>query len=366
MIRFSSDAPARVARPETYASVSDLRDLVFGFEIPEPPDVQIVVVDEEAGSRERIATYFTTLGHRVRAFGDGESAIDHLRAHPPHVLICADAMPRTSGRAIARVARALDPDVVVILLSSASQRPAPGDGDGERVVLKPVKLDDLGREVQGRYLRRAAQHHHRAMVQWMRGSIERNAAAIREVTLGSLTSLANAMDARSPHFRGHSTAVAEISAGVARKLGLNAEQVESIWTAGLLHDIGMIGIPDGLLDKPTRLSDEEERLVRAHPAVGASILSPMEHLGSVIDYVREHHERLDGSGYPDGKRAGEITLGGQIVGIAEAWTGLVEKRAYRDARTPQEAASVLREHVGAWFTPDVTEALVDVEIGAAV
>ena len=95
----------------------------------------------------------------------------------------------------------------------------------------------------------------------------------------------------------------------------------------------MIGVPDAVVEKPEALSPEELELIRAHCETGAAIIEPMKHLGSAVLYVREHHERWDGSGYPEKKKGDEISLGGQIVGIAEAWTGIIESRAYRDGRS---------------------------------
>ena len=175
--------------------------------------------------------------------------------------------------------------------------------------------------------------------------------------MGTLASLVNALEARSAHFVGHSESVATCAEEVARALDLADEEVEAIRTAGLLHDIGMIAIPDYLIDKREPLEPSEYETIQAHAAKGAEIMAPMIHMASSLGYVLEHHERVDGSGYPKGKKGDEISLGGQIVGLAEAWTAIVERRAYRPKLTRAEAMDTLQASAGRWFTEELLGAL---------
>ena len=153
------------------------------------------------------------------------------------------------------------------------------------------------------------------------------------------------------------------AAAVAQALDLPDDEIESIRTAGLLHDIGMIGVPEALIEKVETLTPSEVELIRSHCETGGAIIEPMQHLGPSRQYVCEHHERWDGSGYPDQKKGEEISLGGQIVGIAEAWTGIVESRAYRDGRSREEGYEILIQHQGEWFTEEVTTALIESDVG---
>ncbi|MEM7417958.1 MAG: HD domain-containing phosphohydrolase [Gemmatimonadota bacterium] len=230
-------------------------------------------------------------------------------------------------------------------------------------IKKPPEPVSLARAVQRAFHQTAAEQHHREMVRWMRLELDRRADAIREVTMSTLAALANALDLRSPHFHGHSRAVSMQAAAIAEAMGLDAGDVEAVRTAGLLHDVGMMAVPDALVEKADTLTDDEFQVIRSHCDRGVEILEPMQHLGPSIRYIHEHHERLNGSGYPAGKKGDEISLGGQIVGIAETWIAILESRAYRNGMTRDEGLTLLSELEGQWFSKEVTDALRRSDIG---
>jgi len=338
----------------------------FTFHIPEVEDIEVFVVDDEQVALKFLESGLEQEGHPVRSFSDPAEALDAMRTRPPEVLVTDLVMPVLSGVDLAREARTLDPDIGVVLVTGADEDEgitATERLDISSYLAKPVELRDLRRTVRHAYLERAARKHHQAMTSWMRQAMDRNEEAIREVTMGTLSSLMNALDARSPYFQGHSRAVAMQAAAVAQTLDLDETEVEEIRIAGFLHDIGMIGVPDSIVDKPDSLTEEEAARIRSHCSVGAAIIEPMKHLGSASRYILEHHERLDGSGYPAGKSGDEISTGGQIVGIAEAWTGILEGRAYREGREREEGMEILLMHQGRWFSQEITEALIESDVG---
>lgn len=355
-----------IATNPSTPSERELRDLGFSFHVPEIEDIDVLVVDDDKTSLTLMVAFLERIGHPVRSFSDPLDALDAIRAQPPKILVTDLVMPNLTGLELAEEARALDPDIGVILVTSYGD-----ESTAEAAVRlglsgylpKPIERSTLTRAVLRAFLRRAADDHHRAMVKWMDDALARNAQEIREVTLGTLTSLINALDARNSHFRGHSQAVAMQAAATAQALDLDEAEVEAVRTAGLLHDIGMIGVPDALVEKPAALTPAEVKIIRAHCETGAAIMKPMKHLGPSIHYVAEHHERWDGSGYPDGKSGDEISLGSQIVGIAEAWTAIIESRAYREGRSREEGMEILLAHQDEWFTEKVTLALIDSDVG---
>jgi putative nucleotidyltransferase with HDIG domain len=154
--------------------------------------------------------------------------------------------------------------------------------------------------------------------------------------------LINAMEAKSPYLRGHSHRVAAVAAGLATELALPDEEVEAIRLAGKLHDVGKIGVRESVLDKPGRLTAEEFTHVQEHVSIGLNILSPLDHLGRIRQYIAHHHERIDGSGYPAGLSGDSISLGGRILAAADVLDAITSPRAYRDALSLDKAIEVLK------------------------
>ena len=338
----------------------------FRFELPSTDSGEILIVDDDASSAALNQSILEAAGYRVSVFDLPSAVLANVRDDVPIVIVTDFDMPEMSGLELAEKAQEIDPEVRVILLTGS------GDEGTAQAALrmgvsdyikKPPEPVALARSVQRAFHQRAAEQHHRAMVAWMRVELDRRAEAIREVTLSTLTALANALDLRSPHFHGHSRAVSMQAAAIANALGMTNDEIEAIRTAGLLHDVGMMAIPDSLVEKEDALTDDEFEVIRSHCDRGVEILRPMKHLGDSIRYVHEHHERLNGTGYPTGKQGAEISVGGQIVGISEAWIAILESRAYRSGMPREEGLKMLQELSGQWFLPEVTEALQRADIG---
>ncbi|HXJ82428.1 MAG TPA: HD domain-containing phosphohydrolase [Candidatus Methylomirabilis sp.] len=171
-------------------------------------------------------------------------------------------------------------------------------------------------------------------------------ARLQRAIFQSLLGLANALEAKDPYTRGHSTRVAELAGRLALRLSLSSAETETIAHAALLHDIGKIGVPESLLRKAGTLTEQEWEVMRRHPVTGAQIVAPLEFFDDGAIIIRHHHERLDGSGYPDGLRGETIPLGARIVAVADTYDALTSKRSYRDRLTHTEALQVLHRESG--------------------
>ncbi|MEE4243680.1 MAG: HD domain-containing phosphohydrolase [Desulfopila sp.] len=170
---------------------------------------------------------------------------------------------------------------------------------------------------------------------------------------GTIEALARTVDAKSKWTSGHSERVAELSSRIARAMGLPGKDIEALQRGGLLHDIGKIGIPLAILDKPDRLTDQEYGEIKNHPSIGAKILEPIEAYQDIIPLVAQHHERYDGTGYPAGLKGGEISLGARIMAVADVWDALVSERPYREGWIQERARDLIVKSSGSHFDPDV-------------
>ena len=166
-------------------------------------------------------------------------------------------------------------------------------------------------------------------------------------------SLAHALDARDQYTAGHSHRVSQLSCAVASSLGLPSADVERIRIGALLHDIGKIGIADGVLQKPGRLTEEEFAIVRQHPVIGRRILEGVEGFAPFLGAVELHHENWDGSGYPHGQKACETPIDARIIHVADAYDAMTTDRAYRRGMTHEKAISILLENAGQQFDPRI-------------
>ena len=188
---------------------------------------------------------------------------------------------------------------------------------------------------------------------------------LQQASFQSLLGLANALEAKDVYTRGHSERVAALARRIALGAGVPPAAADVIAQAGLLHDLGKIGIPEGVLRKPGPLSDEEWGLMRRHPIVGAQIVAPLEFFAEGAIIVRHHHERHDGSGYPDGLRGELIPLGARIVAVADVYDALTSDRAYRPRLACPEAVRRLDAAAGQTLDARLTALCVDLTDGDA-
>jgi HD-GYP domain-containing protein (c-di-GMP phosphodiesterase class II) len=176
---------------------------------------------------------------------------------------------------------------------------------------------------------------------------------MRTLFISTVATLANAIDAKSPWTKGHSERVMGIAVRLAEEMKLPEEQVERIRLGGLLHDIGKIGVIEALLEKPEQLSEDEFPPIRLHPVKGVEILAPIEQLQDILPGIRHHHERFDGSGYPDGLRGEDIPLEARIIAVADAFDAMVATRPYKTGWTVARAREELQRCAGSQFDPRV-------------
>ncbi len=189
---------------------------------------------------------------------------------------------------------------------------------------------------------------------------------LKELFIGCLKALTNSIDAKDQYTRGHSERVAFISRWIAEQLGrvrpVSEKLIHHVYLAGLLHDIGKIGIGEEVLRKNGRLTDAEYAVIQSHPRIGASILSGIHQMEDIVPGVLGHHERMDGKGYPQGLKGDEISLVARIVSLADAFDAMTSKRVYRNAMTIQKALDIIEDGIGTQFDEEIARVFLDSDV----
>ena len=189
---------------------------------------------------------------------------------------------------------------------------------------------------------------------------------LKTLFIGSLKALTRSIDAKDQYTRGHSERVAFISRWIAERLAaeepLEEEQIHRVYLAGLLHDIGKIGIDEAVLRKKGKLTEQEYECIRKHPSIGAGILREIKQMHDIVPGVLYHHERIDGKGYPGGFVGEQIPLIGKIVGLADGFDAMTSKRTYRNARSVEQALEEIKKGLGTQFDERVARVFLDSDI----
>jgi HD-GYP domain-containing protein (c-di-GMP phosphodiesterase class II) len=191
-------------------------------------------------------------------------------------------------------------------------------------------------------------------------ALERERARLCDLSAATLQALVTALEAKDRFMAGHSIRVAELGASIAAQLGYSDEEVESVRLAGRLHDLGMISVGAEIISKDGSLSADEYAQIKQHPLVGFRLLAPFEHLREIAKYVRGHHERWDGTGYPDGLARDAIPPGARVLAAAETYDALVSARPFRERLSPERAAEIIGELAGTALDPEVCRGLMSV------
>ncbi|MEW6173733.1 MAG: HD-GYP domain-containing protein [Bacillota bacterium] len=188
-----------------------------------------------------------------------------------------------------------------------------------------------------------------------RQQAEERAHRLQEVFLGVISSLSRVLDARDPHTARHSQSVADYALAIAKEMGLSASQRETVYFAGILHDVGKIGISEQPLRKPGKLTPEEWEEIKKHPVLSYKILRDIPELEEIAVITLYHHERWDGGGYPYGVKEESIPLGARILCVADSYDAMISERVYKKAMPQERALSELKRCAGTQFDPEIVD-----------
>ncbi len=329
--------------------------------------VPVLVVDDEEPIRTALKKYLVQQQFEVYTAASGEEALEQLRRHKIGLMLCDIRMPGTSGVDLVPQAIEVEADLAILMLTAVNDATSAAlcmQRGAMDYLTKPIELADLGRAVQRALRRRDMLLENRHLNQWLKeevttrtAELQREQLRLGRISTATLEALVNALEAKDPYLRGHSARVADLSATVAAEVGLSDEEVEEVRVAGRLHDIGKIGTREAVMGKQGPLTPDEYEHIKQHVVIGSQILAPLTHLGPIIGYVRSHHERWDGTGYPDGLRGEAIPIGARVIGAAEVYDALSTSRPYQEKLSPDDAVARIAELSGTVLDPKVFEAL---------
>ncbi len=326
----------------------------------------VLVVDDDDSVRNAVGKFLHTRGYETLTASSGEDALEVLTGRTVSAVLLDVRLPGLSGVDLVPRVLAAEPDAALLMLTGVNDATSAAlcmQRGAMDYLIKPVDLANLERALERALARRGEQRERRRRQEDLteevaigREALRQERANVERISLATLDALVNALEAKDPYLRGHSARVAELSARVAAELGRSDADVETVRTAGRLHDIGDIGIREDVLAKQGPLSDAEFEHMKEHVLVGIRILAPLVHLQHVIGFVRSHHERWDGSGYPD-RLAGEaIPWGARVIGAVEIYDALTTPRPYQKTVTPLRALARLTDLAGTVIDPAIPPA----------
>ena len=316
---------------------------------------RVLIVDDEAGNREVLARVLRKRAYDVHAVADGEAALAwiHDADRLPDLVLLDVMLPGIDGFTVCRRLKTdpLTRLIPVVLLTGldAYQHKIEGINAGaDDFLTKPVQFEELAARAG-------------SLVKLKRYTDDLESAE------SVILSLALTVEARDPYTDGHCQRLAAYSVALGRALGLDRDDIAALHRGGYLHDVGKIGVADAILLKSAPLTPAEYRLMQAHTTIGERLCGELRSLRSVRSIIRHHHERLDGSGYPDGLRGDEVPLTAQIVGVVDAYDAMTTARPYRAALGEAHACEeLLRDAAAGLLHPDIVRAFVGLDRAAAL
>jgi len=308
------------------------------------PSKNILLVDDDADARQKIARILQIENYTIVQAVDGNEALILMRRFSPDIILSDIDMPNLDGiqfyQQIRRNPNWVTIPFIFLAGPNSLDKIRMGQELGvEEFLMKPIEAEELIRTLHGRLLR----------------ALELEAAHIGQAYLETVTVMANAIEGRDRYTRGHVDRVTTYATWLAEELRWPPDHLRILELGARLHDIGKIRVPDHILNKPGPLDDEEWEIMRKHPSVGARILRGISHLQPAMPYILYHHERWDGTGYPEGLKGREIPIEARLLAIADVYDAITTRRPYHTPQSDVEVIQILRSESGKHFDPDLVQ-----------
>jgi putative two-component system response regulator len=319
-----------------------------------------LVVDDEPRLRQVLMRLMESDGFSCVEAGTGADALDILERLPVTLVLTDLRMPQMDGIELLRRVKVRWPDIAVVMITAVADVEvavsclASGAMD---YLTKPFHLEEVRARVRQSLEKRRLILENREYQERLEDKVRAQARRMEELFLGGIQALAGALEVKDPYTRGHSVRVSRYSSVIARTMGLSPELVRQIELGGQVHDIGKIGVREDVLNKPSRLTEEEYAHIMTHPMVGWRILSPLiGDVPAILNVVRWHHERFDARGIPDGLGGHDIPEEARIAAVADAFDAMTSVRPYRQGLSVGEAVADIERCSGKQFDPTVVDA----------
>ena len=309
----------------------------------------VVVVDDDVSNLKMAGTILSKHGMRVTALKSGTALLDYVRDNKPDLILLDIKMPGLDGFGTMERLKEQDEsaDIPVIFLTADENEASETRG------LKLGAMDFIKKPFVPEVLVLRVRH----IIELVRlqrdlaTEVDRKTRENESLSLNIVKALAQAIDAKDTYTNGHSARVAEYSKEIARRYGYTKEQQDDIYMMGLLHDVGKIGVPDAVINKPGRLTDDEYEIMKQHPVQGGLILKKIEEMPKLSIGARWHHERYDGMGYPDGLSGTDILEEARIIAVADAYDAMTSRRSYRGILPQEHVRDQIETGKGSQFDP---------------
>jgi len=327
----------------------------------------ILIVDDETVVRRVLVEKMGAAGYRCEQASTADEAIELIKSTDVQLAILDIKMPGRSGVELLAEIKTTHPDIAVIMatavidISTAIECLKQGAYD---YITKPFNLDEVVLSVDRALEKKRLELEIRDYQLHLEQKVEEQARKIRNAFLNAITALAYALEAKDKYTSGHSQRVAGISVAIAAEMGLSKPEIEKIRLAGLIHDIGKIGVREAVLNKPGKVSAKEYQHILSHSDIGEHILTPIVEDEVILKAVRHHHERYDGTGYPDRLSGEQIPLAARILAVADSYDAIISGRPYRAAKSIQTACDEIKRHRGGQFDPEVVDAFLRIRKSA--
>ena len=309
---------------------------------PQPVTGTILIADDQVANRELLEELLTTQGFKVITVPDGALALEELTRTQVDLVLLDVMMPHLNGFDACEKIKSnpetyLIPVVLITALSDKQDRIKGIKAGADDFLTRPVERAELLARV-GSLLKLK----HRT------DELERAEAVV--------FTLARSIEGKDPYTHGHCERLSDYSARLGEHLRLTEDEITALRRAGIVHDVGKIAVPDAILLKPGRLTEEEWKVVRQHPVVGERICAPLKSFRLVLPIIRHHHEKLDGSGYPDGLRGDAIPITARVIQIVDVFDALTTDRPYKKAFSTADALQTMREELAkGWWDRSIFE-----------